>query len=119
MNKENKCRIASCKICGKNMTKLNLDKTQSGFIGQVDPETGKRWMARVCPECTPKIRKERYRPKIKLPDKIICAGCGCEYQPKQRRTTVCSNKCRNRLTRRKSAEEQKKTNTTKIEFKEE
>ena len=46
MNKENKCRIAACKICGKNMTKLNLDKTQSGFIGQIDPETGKRWMAK-------------------------------------------------------------------------
>lgn len=98
------------------MQKQNLDKTESGFVGHIDPETGKRWMARVCPECMPTIRKTRYRPHVELPDTIKCAGCGIDYKPKQRRTTVCSNKCRNRITRRKGKEDQLKVDPVKIKL---
>lgn len=100
-------RIASCKICGKNMTKTNLPKTESGFIGHID-ENGKRWMARCCPDCMPTVRKERYRKPIELPEKIKCAGCGIEFEPKQKRTTVCGNRCRNRVKRKESFKEQGK-----------
>lgn len=101
-------RIASCKVCGKNAPKQTVDKTASGFIGHINPENGKRWQARVCDECLPDYRKTHYRKNIEVPESIECAGCGITMQPKQRRTTVCSNKCRNRIKRKESRTEQGK-----------
>lgn len=108
-------RTASCKICGKNMVKKDLPKTESGFVGHVD-DNGKRWMARVCPDCMPSVRKERYRKPIELPEVIKCAGCGMDYVPKQKRTTVCSNKCRNRVKRKESFTQQGKQTPVKLKL---
>lgn len=99
-----KSRLASCKVCGKNATKQDVEKTKSGFVGHVNPETGRRWMARVCDECMPKIRKEKYRKKKQLPPKCNCLGCGIEFQPSQSKTKVCSPKCRLRVTRKADRE---------------
>lgn len=109
-------RISSCKICGKNLNKIDLPKTQSGYKGHVD-ENGKRWLASVCPECHPKVRKERYRPKKPLPSKIICEGCGKEYQPRLAKTKVCSPKCRLRVIRGSNRADREKQIPVKLELK--
>lgn len=109
-------KINSCKICGKNTEKNPLPKTKSGFIGHVDA-LGKRWMARVCSECHPKIRKERYRKPKPLPPKCNCLGCGIEFQPHQTKTKVCSPKCRLRVIRKTDRESKAKQIPVKTELK--
>lgn len=87
--------ITTCKICNKALQRRLLES------GAYVNEEGRRWKAKVCPDCL-KSKHRKYMRNKRGSDlsRRACEQCKIEFDPKRGNQLYCGIPCR-RMARRK------------------